>query len=127
MIEKHIFIFFQDGGLWIPDAMLAQGYLPAGLFAPGPRPLLRGPRPLVPPMIHPGVFQPRPPRVYNQPYRPRLNVPAVTDTPTVVSIAEVNVTTASTTSNSSSTVDTTSEHVAGSQAEEAQAQTEEAH
>lgn len=80
----------------IHDAILPQGYFP-GLFGPPPnaRPIIRGANLLIPPMIHPGMFPPRPPRIYNQPYKPRIAVPTVNsiNSPLVpVSEANVNMT-----------------------------------
>lgn len=103
--------------MWIPDAMLAQGYIPGYFGPPGPRAIIRGPRPLIPPMMHPGVFPPRPPRVYNQPYRPRVSVPAISTTP-AVSVSEANTTTVATSSSSSGAVDTTTERTGGANSAE---------
>lgn len=90
--------------------MLAQGYIPGLFVPPGPRPMIRGPRPLVPPMMHPGIFPPRPPKLYNQPYRPKLSISATSNTPATC-VPEVNTTTTSTSSSSSTGVDTTTEQV----------------
>lgn len=73
--------------------MLAQGMVPS-LIAQGPRPIIGGVRPVPPMNMHHPMFRSRPPIVYNQPHRPRLNlnVPAVhprTTTTTNVSPAEV--------------------------------------
>lgn len=98
--------------------MLAQGLIP-GLIAPGQRPIIRGLRPVPPMNMHHTMFRPRPPIVYNQPYRPRLNlnVPAVAarTTTTTTSVAPVKVVEATASTSSANAVTTTVEVISSAE------------